>query len=184
MVDRPGKADPGVRSLLEVRKVPGMSSSVQLARRVRAIVHATLLALVLAPAAVAQAGNASSFTPKITPDGRYVVFESSANDLGTGIADGSVAEIYRHDRTTGNKILVSVSQAGDPADAPSNEPQVTADGRYIVFSSAAKNLSTRDDDASRDVFVFDAATDTTRLVSVRSDGGIAVGNSQEPAIAG
>ena len=77
---------------------------------------------------------------------------------------------------------VSVSSAGAEGNAASQWPALSADGRYVTFSSSAANLVVGDTNAKADVFVHDRATGTTSRVSVASDGSEGNGSSQAPAI--
>jgi hypothetical protein len=89
--------------------------------------------------------NGDSHHPSITADGRFVVFLSRATDLIPGVTLPDHAglgdfHVYRVERATGQTILVSVSDAGEPANAESESASVSDDGRYVVFVSAATNL--------------------------------------------
>jgi Tol biopolymer transport system component len=83
------------------------------------------------------------FTPvSISADGRYVAFESAAANFGEAGPGGSV-EGFVKDLATGAVALVT--RAEGPAGAPAGEPgiedlRLSADGRYVVFTSAATNL--------------------------------------------
>jgi Tol biopolymer transport system component len=87
----------------------------------------------------ANQGNSPSESSKITADGRYVVFQSSATNLVSG-ASGS--QIYRKDLQTNTITLVSSTDgtAANQGNNSSSSPQITADGRYVVFQSSATNL--------------------------------------------
>ena len=52
------------------------------------------------------AGNDVSFDARITPDGRYVAFESNASDLTATPATKGVREVFVRDLTTGTTTLV------------------------------------------------------------------------------
>jgi Tol biopolymer transport system component len=58
---------------------------------------------------------------------------------------------------------VSISAAGEPANADSYEPSLSGDGRFVVFSSSATNLVPGDTNGKSDVFVRDLKTGTTTL---------------------
>jgi len=77
---------------------------------------------------------------------------------------------------------VSVRSNGVEGNQPSFEPDVSADGRYVVFHSEASTLVPGDTNAARDVFLHDRRTGTTRRVSVHSNGGQANSQSTRPAI--
>lgn len=96
-------------------------------------------------------------------DGRYVVFESSASDILGGADRGS--EIYLRDMETGQTQLISRGLNGDSDNGMAGGVAISADGRYVVYSSWAGNLVEGDDNQLIDVFVFDRVTSTTRKIS-------------------
>jgi hypothetical protein len=90
--------------------------------------------------------NNECFTGSITPDGRYVVFESYGDNLVAGDAN-FWPDVFVRDLATGTNELVSLSSTGQQSDgtsavrAPySREPLISDDGRYVVFWSEATNL--------------------------------------------
>ena len=86
------------------------------------------------------------------------------------------------DNPAGPLQRVSVDSSGAQGNGPSGEPAISADGRFIAFSSQASNLVDGDTNASRDIFVHDRETGITQRVSVASDGTQANGSSGQPAI--
>jgi Tol biopolymer transport system component len=84
----------------------------------------------------------------------------------------------------GSNVRVSVSTDGGDPSSSANWPSVSADGRYVTFSSWADNLVPNDLNGNSDIFVRDLATGTTRLVSVASDGTQADDPSFTPSISG
>ena len=70
------------------------------------------------------------------------------------------------DRATEKTERVSVSSAGEQANGYSDNPTISADGHFVVFSSAASKLVDGDTNNLRDVFARDRATSTTTLVSI------------------
>jgi Tol biopolymer transport system component len=105
----------------------------------------------------------------LSADGRYAVFASAATNLRDGVAT-SGTNVYRHDRTTGDTVLVSVTPAGNPGNDVSRDPSVSASGQFVVFGSFATDLVAGDTNARQDVFVRDMVTGTTRLVSGATEG--------------
>jgi hypothetical protein len=102
--------------------------------------------------------NGYSSYSSISPDGRYVVFTSRATNLVA--SDGNHRfDVFRHDRFTSETVRVSVSSSGGDADADSllyYSPSVSADGRFVVFTSGATNLVAGDTNRSRGrVFLCD-----------------------------
>jgi len=71
---------------------------------------------------------------------------------------------------TGAPRLVSVSATGVQANGASSAPAISADGRFVVFSSRANNLIRPRVTHVRDVFIHNPATGVTRLVSQSSAG--------------
>jgi Tol biopolymer transport system component len=125
-------------------------------------------------------GNAGSYEPWMSADGRYVAFYS----LATNFARGSVEnryQIFVHDRRTGTTRLVSVSSKGKPANADSLRPQISGDGRMVVFESDATNL-TPGGEANTEVYVHDRQLRKTRKLSVGLAGAVANGFSGGAAV--
>jgi Tol biopolymer transport system component len=106
--------------------------------------------------------NAGSTNGVLSADGRYVVFQSSATNLVTG---ASGTQVYRHDRTSGATVLVSVATTGNAGNNVSRDPSVSANGRYVAFASFATDLVDGDTNSMSDVFVRDMQAGTTTLVS-------------------
>ena len=120
----------------------------------------------------------------VSPNGRYVAFESTADNLSDADND-AVVNIYLHDRETGETSLVSraTGAAGAGADADSRNPAISpGGGRYVAFESGAANLSDVDNDPTVDVFLRDLETGTTTLISRAPDGSPADGASGDPSL--
>lgn len=84
-------------------------------------------------------GDARSQQPRISASGRYVVFRSQATNFGAANPSNRFLA-YVHDRVNGSTILASRSTAGDAADQDVFFADVSDDGRYVVFNTAATNL--------------------------------------------
>ena len=124
----------------------------------------------------AEGNNPVSFTipdigtlQSISTDGRFVAFVSYFSDLVVGDTN-KAPDIFVHDRNTKNTFRVSVSSVGIQGNFKSYEPSISANGRYVTFSSDASNLVVGDANNSADVFVHDYFTKKTALVSVDSNG--------------
>jgi PKD repeat protein len=113
--------------------------------------------------------NGGSGKPSISADGRYVAFVSCAPNLVAGDTN-SWPDIFVHDRQTGQTERMSVASDGTEADRCSDWPSVSADGRYVTFTSIASNLVAGDMEGTYDVFVHDRQTGETERVCVASDG--------------
>ncbi|WP_172450856.1 TolB family protein [Candidatus Chloroploca asiatica] len=122
--------------------------------------------------------NGDSYQPAISADGRFVAFTSDATNLVSGDTNNE-RDVFVHDRQTGTTSRVSVSSNGTqasgyfspgPGVGLSNTPAISADGRYVVFSSFASNLVRNDTNGTLDIFVHDRQTSQTTRVSISSDG--------------
>lgn len=116
----------------------------------------------------------------MTPDGRFVVYQSRAGDLVAGDGNG-VGDVFIYDHNTGSTRMVSVSSAGAIGNGESKNAVVSADGRYVVFESLATNLVTGDTSGS-DVFLRDLVLGTTTLLSRNASGQLGNGASRNAAI--
>ena len=128
-------------------------------------------------------GNGASFVPAISADGRFVAFYSDATNLVTDDTNGA-RDVFVHDLGTGGTFRVSVSSTGAEANGDSFAPAISADGRYVAFSSAATNLVPGDTNDANDIFVRDLQSNTTTRVSVGVDGSEANGGSDQPSLSG
>ncbi len=90
-------------------------------------------------------GDASSYSPNLSANGNFVVFETNASNLDSATPDtNGVPDIYRHNLTSGTTLRVSVSAAsGNNANGASFVPAVSANGRYVWFTSEATDLVTQ-----------------------------------------
>jgi hypothetical protein len=90
----------------------------------------------------------------LSTDGRYVTFQSNANNLiGANKDKNGFQDIFHRDRMLGKTTMVSVTPAGAPANGTSSAPSTSADGLRTMFCSDATNLVAADSNAVMDVFV-------------------------------
>ena len=132
---------------------------------------------------VTQAGdgaNSLSYVPALSADGRFIVFRSHASNLVAGDTNLS-GDIFLRDNLSGALQRVNLSTTGEQASGPSDEPAISADGRFIVFRSHASNLVPNDTNGSPDIFVHDIQGTTTRI-SVDSYADESNGSNFSPAI--
>ncbi|MQB02101.1 MAG: hypothetical protein GEU78_17885, partial [Actinobacteria bacterium] len=125
-------------------------------------------------------GDSDSVRPAISADGRYIAFDSFAENLVNGDTNDD-PDVFVHDTTTQDTTRVSVNSDGNEANGRSLAPAISADGRFVAFHSFASNLGGDTNDV-RDVFVHDTTTGDTSRVSVRSDGAEGNEYSVWPAI--
>ena len=131
--------------------------------------------------------NGWSQSPSISGDGQRVAFASAANNLVSDDTSTSCpsadncTDIFVHDSMTGQTTRVSVASDGTQANDASLNPVISANGRYVAFTSYANNLVADDTNGEPDVFVHDIQTGETTRVSVASDGTQSNGPSGERA---
>lgn len=114
-------------------------------------------------------GYYSDGPASISADGRFVAFESSWPRLDPNyIANGN--NIYVHDRNTSTNTLISVSATGESANSYCDAPSMSADGRFVSFSSLASNLVSNDTNSFWDIFVHDRQSGQITRVNVSSLG--------------
>lgn len=113
--------------------------------------------------------NGPSFVPSISEDGHYVAFRSMATSLvalnGPNCSFWNCSDVFVKDTQTGAVIMASTTSAGTPADAASWDPVISADGRYVGFSTDASNLEYSDTNGSYDIFVKDIQGGGVELLS-------------------
>lgn len=115
------------------------------------------------------AANGYSDYPSISADGRFVVFESHATNLVSGVSPTrSYADIYRHDLQTHTTLLVSVDNSGLLGNGSSFRPSASADGRLVAFGSDAK--LTAEVPTQTVVYLRDTVTNLTSIASRKPNG--------------
>lgn len=126
--------------------------------------------------------NGQSFEADISADERYVAFTSAASNLVSGDNNNSW-DVFVHDRQAGQTGRVSVASNGDEGDGDSSAPALSANWRYVAFSSVATTLVMNDTNNLMDVFVHNRQSGQTVRVSIASDGSQSIGGtSDNPAI--
>jgi Tol biopolymer transport system component len=117
----------------------------------------------------------------INADGRFVAFWSWATNLVPGDTNGQL-DVFVRDRLLGTTERASVSSNGVEGQGGSAAPSMSADGRFVTFSSFAGNLVPGDTNDRYDIFVHDRQTGATERVSVDSSGAQGNGPSFTSAV--
>lgn len=116
----------------------------------------------------------------VTPNGRFVAFDSNATNLPG--ASTTYNQVYVRDLKTGKTKLVSKSNGGDPADGGgSYDPTTSDDGRFVGFESSATNLPGSIGPTYDQVYVRDLKNGKTKLISRTSGGDPAAGGYSDDA---
>lgn len=114
--------------------------------------------------------HGASYSPSISPDGRYVAFVSSAANLVAAEDGNRTGDIFVRDRRRGVTRRVSVRSDGGESNDASLAPSISGNGRYVAFMSFASNLVPRDTNLVMDVFVRDRRRQVTRRASLTAQG--------------
>ena len=120
----------------------------------------------------------------IAAGGSAIAFLSDASTLVPGDTN-SAGDVFVYDRDTKKVERVSVSSGGDQLLGPYGEDthtDISANGRWVVFSTSSPGLVEGDSNGTGDVFVHDRAAHTTTLVSAAPDGTPGNGASFEGVI--
>jgi Tol biopolymer transport system component len=131
-------------------------------------------------------GNAESIAPVISADGRWVVYSSSSTNLVDGLPDGPAqVRLYLYDRVSGNTTLVSSSAAFEASlcgGCGVLNSAISADGRFVAYTSPAPDLvpGQQDGNEVNDVFLYDRTTGKTVLVSHAGTPASTVADSSSP----
>ncbi|MCC7168939.1 MAG: PD40 domain-containing protein [Planctomycetes bacterium] len=132
--------------------------------------------------------NGSSFRPELSGDGRFVAFASFATNLFAGTDGNGVADLFLFDRIQGTLETLSQNAFGTIANAESQLPRLSFDGRFCVFQSKATNLITSpdssvdDEDTVSDVFLRDRDLGRLRVISNAPDGSPSTLAASSPSI--
>ena len=124
-------------------------------------------------------GRSYVYPRSMSSDGRYVVMQSYAYNLGptdvqscdedgNGVPD-TCTDVYLKDTQTGNVELISQSTGGVIGSSGGFFPAISDDGRYVAFGSISQNL-VPNDSGDVDIFVRDRAAGTTVLADISTAG--------------
>jgi len=125
--------------------------------------------------------DGGSDSPSISAGGRFVAFASEATNLVAGDTN-EVWDVFIRDRVARETERVSIGSRGAQADGNSWYPSISADGRFVAFTSGAANLVAGDTNGAADIFIRDRAKRKTERVSIGSRGAQADGGSWYPSI--
>lgn len=129
----------------------------------------------------AQGNSYSNGFPSISSDGRFVAFQSDANNL-VDYDTNSSRDIFVRDVVDGVTSRVSINSLGVEAIDNCLNPIISGDGRFVAFHSYTWNLVPSDTNSANDVFLHDRLTSTTTKVSVSSEGNNGNGPSVNPSM--
>lgn len=119
----------------------------------------------------------------VSDDGRYVVFKTTADNLGTATG-GIYGHVYIRDRLNNTTTLVSQNDAGDLENRGTSDFAMASDGWGVVFVSTSDNLDAADDDNDKNLYLRDLSNSenqTTKLACFNKNGG-KINQCDEPAL--
>lgn len=111
----------------------------------------------------------------ISDDGRFIVFDSNATNL-TGDGGVNGYNIYMKDLATGETRLISRNYNGGAANG-SRRPDISADGRWIVFESTSQTMFPDSANSYSTIVLYDRLTNSLTRLSQNPNGGKAIGGS-------
>ena len=129
-------------------------------------------------------GDSQANNVAISGDGRYVAFDTFADNLAPGPGDQQGIDVFVRDRVAGT--TEGISTLGDNGGFEGNSflSSITADGRFVGFSSGDTTFGQADANGfSSDAFVFDRQNGTVQIVSRNSSGVQANEESFSPLVA-
>lgn len=127
--------------------------------------------------------NSYSLDGSISYDGRYVVFTSTASNLSSGVTDTSRQHVYVRDLVASTTTLVDTSATGVIGERNANSPEISADGRFVVFSASGTNLVPGKGTLYHNqIYIKDLHTNAIKVLSLATDGSPGNLNSAQPDI--
>ena len=122
--------------------------------------------------------NGDAFGPSVSSNGLLLVFTSTSTDLVEGISDGNLTgDVFLRRITVltngllgGSNELISVSMSGAAGNGMSSNGVISADGRWVIFESAARDLTTDNLGGMVGLYARDLSFNETHLASVGPNG--------------
>ena len=116
-------------------------------------------------------------------DGRYVIFDSPATNLVAGDSNG-VSDVFVRDLVSGTTERISLAHDGSELESQSRDPSISADGRFVAFSSFATDVLDGVTTGQSELFLLDRETGILDRITRTVDGQAADGPSFRPSISG
>jgi|GEM_PF-2455954 len=108
--------------------------------------------------------------PSVSNDGNFVAFHSDTSALASGDSNDNF-DVFLRNVSAGTMVAVSRRNGGGAiGNGPSFYPDVSPDGAFVVFRSAASNLSSNFSGGGNQIYLYDIAADVTKRISTNSDG--------------
>ncbi len=134
---------------------------------VRDLLMKTTTCMTLSPNG--EPANKISLSPRISPDGQLIVFQSAASNIAPGDTNG-FSDIFLYDQAVGTSTRMILTTSGEQADADVTGPGLTLDLAEIVFASRATNVLPGVSNAMGQVFVKNLVTGVVEHLSMSPSG--------------
>lgn len=139
-----------------------------------------LLSIRHTSASLTTAANGDSILPRVSANGAFIVFSSTANDLTTNDNSHQTLDVFLHERSSSETWLASKNRAGTGGgNGHSLGLQVSTLGRYVLLQSDASDLLPGDTNEATDIFIRDTLLGTNILVSAAAGGEWGNGDSTD-----
>ena len=102
----------------------------------------------------------------ISNDGRFIAFASGADDIVPGDINRA-ADVFLHDRQTGETIRISVTSSGGNANSYSDGPHISGDGQFVAYRTNATNIGAPGN-RQIDVMLYDREANSSVYTSMGS----------------
>ena len=119
----------------------------------------------------------------ISSDAKLVVFESAAENLVEGDSNAS-NDLFLRNLQTGTVQLISCDSSGAQGNAVSSQASLSADSRFLAFTSQANNFSETDSSANQDIYIKNLQTGQLVWASATAQNSQSNGDSQHPSLSG
>jgi Tol biopolymer transport system component len=129
-----------------------------------------------------EVGGASADYPAISGGGRYTVYETGAQLVGSD--DDSGFDVYLYDRERDKNRLVSVDSSGDPRNAECAAADISPNGRYVSFGCNGELSNADNTTGTEDVYRRDVKKGKTVLISLTDTGAQLSGVNDDSEISG
>jgi len=128
--------------------------------------------------------NGGAAAAGISADGRFVLFNSDADNLVPEGDTNMSTDLFLHDTWLRTTIRASVGTGGTQANAGAAYAVLSADGRTVVCYSSSTNLVPGDSNGVEDIFLHDWMASVTTRISVGEAGAEANSSSFNPDVSG
>lgn len=116
-----------------------------------------------------ESADKEAYNPSISGNGRFVVFDSLADNLVPGDTN-HVNDVFLRDRQLGTTVRIGLKTSGKQTTSSSGDAAISPNGRFIVYLADGINNATGDTTPRQDVILFDRQKNTREVVSLSSTG--------------